>query len=182
MTDETIPQMRETIDRLAKDNKSLTAENETLKGDNRQLSAREVAREAKLDPKIGELFAKTSDDDLTAEGLTTFATDLGLPAVLDESPNPEGGEPAEDAEGSAPDAKGSADLSKMSRGGSTDSEGAGGADEETMTRAEWTELSRTDPDAARVALAKGKVQISRDNPFLGDTQRPGNPFAEFQQR
>lgn len=174
MTEETIPQMRETIERLQKDLKAAQAKQAELETTNRSLSAREVAREANFDPKVGELYAKTADGDLTAEGLTAFATDLGLPSAL--APAVESSEAPVEVEGSAPEAPGGAELAEMSRGGSSNSPGAGSATEETMTRAEWTELSRTDPVAARDALAKGKVRISRNNPYAGDTQRPGNPF------
>ncbi len=178
MTEETIPQMRETIDRLQKDLRAQAAKQEELVATNRSLTAREVARQANFDPKVGELYAKTSDGDLTAEGLTAFATELGLPQLVAEAAEAAAESPAE-VEESAPETVGGADLATMSRGGSSQSPGAGSATEEAMTRAEWTELSRTDPVAAREALAKGRVQISRDNPYApGGNQRPGNPFVQ----
>jgi hypothetical protein len=173
MTDETIPQMRETIDRLTKDLKSQQAENEKLAANTRQLTAREVARQANYDPKIGELYAKTAEGDLTPEGLAEFASELGLPTGVSETVAPES---AEDAEESVTEPTGSADLSNMARGGSSAGEGAGSAADELMTRAEWTELSRTNPAAAQAALAKGQVQISKANPYAGGSSREGNPF------
>lgn len=177
MTEETIPQMRDTIERLQKDLKSTASEKDKLATENRQLTARELAREAQLDPKYGELFAKTAEGDLTVDGITEFAQEFGLPAAETEGSDAGGDGYSGEAEGSEASTPGSADLSKMARGGSSAGEGAGSATEETMTRAEWTELSRTDPAAAQAALAKGQVQISRNNPYAGNTQRPGNPFG-----
>lgn len=175
MTEETIPQMRETIDRLQKDLKASTAKQAELESANRLFQARDVARTVDLDPKLGELYAKSADGDITPDGLQEFADNYGLvqaPAETSEAPV--------EVEESGAEAPGGAELSQMARGGSSAGEGAGSASEESMTRAEWTELSRTDPTAARQALAKGRVQISSDNPYAGGSQRAGNPFARGQ--
>jgi len=180
MTEETIPQMRETIDRLVKDNKSLTAERDTAVGEVRSLNARSFASAANFTPQAGELYAKNTEGDLTADGFAEFATGLGLTAS-EAVPPATGGEAPAAGEETTPEATGSADLSNMARGGSTTEGGAGSATEESMTRDEWIELSRTDPIAAKEALAKGKVLVSKDNPYAGGSQRPGNPFQRGQQ-
>ncbi len=179
MSEETIPQMRETIDRLAKDNKDLTTERDEAVGEVRSLNAKEFARVAEFKPAAGEMYAKNTEGDLTAEGFVDFATALGLTAEKEADPATEKETPAAEEKAGA-EAPGSSDLSKMSGGGSTTEGGTGGATEELMTREEWTELSRTDKHAAAIALAQGKVQLSKNNPYAGNTQRPGNPWLEAQ--
>lgn len=182
MTEETIPQMRDTIDRLTKDLKTIGAERDDAVAEVRGLTGREFAREADFSPQAGELYAKNTVEDLSAEGFESFATGVGLTANVKEEAKVDGEEDPSKEE-TTTEAKGSADLTKMARGGSaTEEGGAGSATEELMTRAEWTELSVTDPIAAREALAKGKVLLSKDNPYVGDSPKTGNPFVRGQQR
>lgn len=180
MSEETIPQMRETIDRLAKDNKSLTIERDDAVAEVRSLNAKEFARLGKFTANAGELYAKNYEGELSAEGLVEFAAGLGLTAEKETTPPPGEEKPPEKTEEAGAEAPGSPDLSKMSGGGSTTEGGAGGVTEELMTREEWTELSRTDKVAAATALAQGKVKLLKDNPYAGNTQRPGNPWLEAQ--
>lgn len=180
MSEDTIPQMRETIDRLAKENKSLTTERDDAVGEVRNLTAKEYARLGNFTPATGELYAKTAEGDLSEDGLVAFATGLGIPELSGEETKVEEESSTEKVEETGADAPGSPDLSKMSGGGNQQEGGSGGADSELMTRQEWTALSRTDKVAAAAALAQGKVKFSKDNPFAGDTQRPGNPYLEAQ--
>lgn len=183
MTEETIPQMRETIDRLTKDLKSTGLARDKAEAKVRGLTGENFAREVDFAPKAGAMYAANTEGDLTVEGFEAFASDLGLAATV-EAKSKEAEEESASEEEKATEATGSADLAKMARGGSSNEEGgAGSATEELMTRAEWTSLSRTDPIAAREALAKGKVLLSKDNPYMpGGSQQEGNPFIRGQQR
>lgn len=160
MSDETIPQMRETIESLQK---QLKAEQKALaetQARARKAEARELARSVELDPAHGELFAASNPDaDLTEDAFRAFADQFKLAPAAAPSTSDEG----EEDESSVADEG----LAGFTGGGSRP--GAGGqpsARTEKMTRDEWNDLNRRDPQAARVALHEGRVQLREDNPWL----------------
>lgn len=178
MSEETIPQMRETIDSLTTDlGKARDSENAAL-GQVKELTGQVIALGQGYSKAQGGLYAKVAEGDLSAEGFDSFATEQGLPQAQSntETDSEEG---STDEGSSATDVAGSADLAKMAGGGSQAGESAGGATTKQMTRSEWQELHASDPAAAREAVAKGRVEIARDNPF-GDASavaKGTNPYG-----
>jgi len=150
--EDTIPQMRERIDQQNEQLRKLEA-------DNRKLIARETFREAGLKPEHGDLFAaQDAKSDITVDTVKAFATQFGL--VEEEAPVEDTPAPAETG-ASADEA-----LTQMSSGGSGAGEGGAASTKQRMTRDEWTELSKTDPAAARQALLEGQVQLRKDNFYV----------------
>lgn len=154
--EETIPQMRERIDQQNEQLKQLGAEN-------RRLIARETFREAGLKPDHGDLFAaQDAKSEITVDTVKAFASQFGLieetpatDAEVETTPAAaEQGDPADEV------------LSQMSSGGSGAGEGGAASTKQRMTRDEWTELSKTDPSAARQALLQGQVQLRKDNFYV----------------
>lgn len=154
---DTIPQMREQIDALQKQIKSMETSTKELSSENRLLKARDVFRQQGYDPVHGELFATSNSGEITAEAVDEFASKYGLvPTARDESP----------AEEEASVADNSDAMSSFSRAGSgAGSGGAAGPTENTLTRAEWVALSKSNPAAAKEAVSAGRVQLRADNPW-----------------
>lgn len=158
MAEDTIPQMRERIEALEKQLKAAEADKAALNKETRLLKARDVFREQGYDPVHGELFANSSEGEITAEAVDEFAGKYGLvpTSTPDESP-------AED-EASVDDA--ADDMASFSRAGSgAGSGGAAGPSENTMTREEYMSLAKSNPAAAKEAVAAGRVQLRADNPW-----------------
>ena len=176
MSEENIPQMRETIERLSKDKSGLESTVSDLTGQLRVKDAQDVFRSEGFNPAHGKLFAAVNPEgDITAEAVVAFADEQGLP-LLDgtQETSTEGGESTSEA------TDGSEGLAGMAGGGSGAGDGgAGGAAVETLTRAEWQQLATSDPAAAKAAIASGRVEISKDNPYVKDSvSAPGvNPYA-----
>lgn len=178
MSEETIPQMREQINALEKQVKDLSKANSDFATENRVLSARDVFRTQGYSAEGGELFAaQNPEGEITAESVDAFVQKYGLASAGADDAAPETEEEA------APEAAaGSPDLATMSRSGSRAGEGgASGSSTEPMTRQEWQELMASDPAAGKAAVASGRVQISKDNPYSGGRAAPGNPFAAVAQ-
>ena len=179
MSEETVPQMRERIDQLEKQNRELGKLVPGLQTENRVLKARDVFGAEGFAPEGGELYAaQNPEGEITSESVAEFATKYnfgkaGAPV-----------EPVADAETEAEEksapkaAPGAAELGALSRGGSRAGEGGAGASStEPMTRAEWQSLYARDPAAAKAVVASGRVQISKDNVFSGVRPDPGNPYV-----
>lgn len=172
MSEETIPQMREQINALEKQLKELSKANSDFATENRVLAARDVFRQQGYSAEGGELFAaQNPDGEITAEAVDAFVQKYGLAQA-------KGGEAPSTEEETAPAADpGTAELAALSRSGSRAGEGgASGSSLEPMTRQQWQELHARDPQAAKVAVASGRVQISKDNVYVGG-KSAGNPFA-----
>lgn len=176
MSEETIPQMRDQIDNLTKQLKDAQSTNSKLTKENRVLAARDIFREQGYSPKAGELFAaQNPEGDITVEAVDTFAQEFGFGVLGSGTEGQEGN--AEEGGTESETAPGSTELSLMGRGGSGVGEGgASGSSSEPMTRQEWQELHARDPQAARAAVASGRVQISKDNFYVGQ-KTVGNPYA-----
>lgn len=176
--DETIPQMRETIERMQKataaDAKTITDQ----AGQLRVRDAREAFRGQGLNPRHGDLFASQEpDSEINAETVTAFAEAWNLAADEKvESGSDEGEETSEATDGSE-------GLSSMSGGGSQSDGSIPSGDEiELMPRQEWIQLSVTDPARAKQIAASGRVAISADNPYQTTPRRAvsgSNPYADF---
>lgn len=178
MSEETIPQMRETIERLSKDKAGLQTQVDELSGQLRVRDAREAFRAEGYDPKQGDLFAASNPEgEITAEAVNEFAGSFNLQPVAAESQ--EGESKAADEGDPAPQAPaGSTGLAPAAGGGSLPGDsGSGGPGVKKMTRAEWQNLAATDPAAARAAVASGRVEISGDNPWTGTQVPAGNPYV-----
>lgn len=181
MNEETIPQMRERIDRLEKSEKDLKSQNGDLSKENTKLKARDLFREAEYPAAYGDLFAGQIEgsDEVTPEAVQTFieSYDLskdGSPATGDSSTDDEGNSESEQKE------KNVEGLELLSRSGSRSGEGGtGSSSSETLTREEYMDLARNDPNAAKVAVSQGRVQVSRDNPYVPSQGRVSgaNPYA-----
>lgn len=168
MSEETIPQMRERIETLTKENKQLAKNLDDVTKDLRVRNAKDAFSAAGLNPKHAELFAEKYEGDPTAEAVAEFAEAWDLqPAapVVTDTPDEEGGSEPEPAPGSA-------DLAQLSRSGSRSGDGGiDGAGDQAMTRDQWKDLYQRDPAAAQAAIRQGRVQVSRDNPALAKPAR-----------
>lgn len=177
MSEETIPEMRETIERLQKERASLVKDNTKLQSDLHIRDAREAFRSGGYDPRHGDLFAaKNPEAEITEENVATFADEWNLAAVSVKSTS-ESEENSADLADDGTDA-----LSAMGSGGTSTGEGgASGTATQKMTRSEWKKLMITDPASAKAAVASGKVEISGDNPWLGSDRNRApsgsNPFV-----
>ena len=163
MSEETIPQMRERIEALSKQVKDAEKASREAQDKARLYEARDVFREAGYNPKHADLFVKSHDGDITAEAVGGFAGEYGLApatASTSEESSPEQSETGKDEDPGK-------DLSPFNRAGSGAGEGgAATANDNLMTRDEWEDLNRRDPNAARAALQRGRVQIRKDNPWV----------------
>lgn len=178
MSEETIPQMRDQIKALEKQVKDLSGTNSDLVKTNRELAARDAFRDQGYSAEGGELFAaQNPEGDITPEAVDAFVSKYGLSKAEASDAD------AVSEEEAAPEvAAGSPDLAALSRSGSRAGEGgASGSASEPMTRQEWQELMASDPAAGKAAVASGRVQISRDNPWGSERAAPGNPFAAVAQ-
>jgi len=169
MSEETIPQMREQIDSLAKQVKELTQSNTGLVTDNRILAAKDVFRNEGLPPTHAELFVlKNPEGEATKEAVAAFVEEYGLLSSVSVA---SGEVPSGEAPGA--DAPGSEGLANLARGGSGSGEGGvEGAAGQTMTRQEWQNLYAQDPSAAKQAYLQGQVRTSADTPVPAGT----NPY------
>lgn len=158
MSDDAIPQMREQIESLEKQLKAALKGEAEAQSTARRMTAREVARETGLDPSHGELFASSNPEaEISVDALKGFAEQFKLAPSGTQAPAAEADESSEVEES----------LADFPGGGSRP--GAGGqpsAGTEKMTRDEWNDLNRRDPQAARVALEQGRVQLRADNPWV----------------
>lgn len=176
MSEENIPQMRETIERLSKDKSGLQSEVSDLQAQLRVRDARDAFRAEGFTPKNGDLYAAMNPEgEITAEAVVAFADEQGLPLAgsTQESTEEAGTTTTEAADGSEA-------LAGMAGSGSGAGEGgAGSASPETLTRQEWQALHATDPAAAKAAVASGRVEITKDNPYVPSSlSAPGvNPYV-----
>jgi hypothetical protein len=172
MSEETIPQMREQIDSLSKELKTLRATNTDLEKAKRVLTTKDIFRNEGYSPSHAELFVSMNPEgDVTKEAIVEFVGQYGLVA---EKTSEEGQEVSNDEGSETGNAPGSEDLATMSRGGSGSGEGsAGGAVGKDMTRQEWQRLYAQNPAEAQNALRQGRVQFSDSTPVPSGV----NPYA-----
>lgn len=180
MSEETIPQMRETIERLSKDKSGLAKQVEDQAKALRNYEAADAFRAAGYNPNHGKLFAALHPDgEITAEAVTAFADEQGLAPVQASTQESEAGGGDDTSQAS----DGMEAAAALAGGGSRAGDGgAGGSNVQTLTRAQWQDLHASDPAAARAAVASGRVDISRDNVYVrqaGGSQAPGNPYDNF---
>ena len=178
MSEETVQQMRETIERMQKataaDAKTITDQAVEI----RVRDAREAFRTQGLNPRHGDLFASQEPDtDINAETVTAFAEAWNLKAEEKIDSDSDDGEKTSEV------TDGSEGLSSMSGGGSQSEGGVPSGDEiELMPRQEWIQLSITDPARAKQIATSGRVAISADNPYQkSPRQAPSgqNPYINF---
>lgn len=171
-----VPQMRETIERLSKEKAGLQKEVSDLQKEVRVRDAREAFRVAGYDPRQGDLFATSRPDaEISSENVLEFAEEYNL------SPKSSGEEAPSEEDSTSDSAQDDSDLSAFGGSGSRSGDGgAGGADVKTLTRQEWQNLYSDDPVAAKQAIASGRVEISKDNPWArgGATKSTGNPYVQ----
>jgi len=179
MSEETIPQMRERIARLEKSEKDLESQKEVLSKEVTKLQARDTFREAGYPASYGDLFAGQSDGaEVTGELVEAFIETYqlspdGSTTTEESGTTDEGNQESEQSDDSK-------DLALLARGGSRAGEGGTGSSaSETLTRDEYMDLARNDPQAAKVAVSQGRVQVSRDNPYVPSKGRVSgaNPYA-----
>lgn len=171
--EETIPQMRDRIDAQNKQLAGLRKQNQEL----RTAAAEAVFEQQGYNPRHAELFVNQTAEQGTVptpETVAAFAGEWDLAKPQLESEQSSAPAETEEAEEQPVDQQtpGSA-LAPMSRSGSSEGAGAGGAGTEKMTRQEWIQLSKTDKGAADTALRQGKVQLSGDAPPV-----VGNPYDQ----
>ncbi len=178
--EETIPQMRETIDRLKKENRTAEKTITEQAGELRVRDAREAFRAQDLNPRHGDLFASQEpESDINAETVTAFAEAWNLGAAgAGDSDTDEGDDTSEVTDGSE-------DLSTMSGGSSAAGDQIPSGDEiELMPRDEWVQLSITDPARAKQIAASGRGAISADHPYQASPRQVAsghNPYADYGQ-
>ena len=173
MSDETIPQMRETIDRLQKDLKSERSTIEQLTSDNWRLTSRDAFREEGFPAQYGDLYAGQNEPgEVTAESVSGFVDSFGLTKA--EAPAVEGEGSTEEGAPSQEGSPGSPELAGMSGGGTNAGDGgSGGPSIEPMTTDAWRKLRATDPELAAQAVRQGRVQgVHSDGPVPPGT----NPY------
>ena len=176
--EETVTQMRETIERMQK---ATAADAKTIADQAVELrvrDAREAFRTQGLNPRHGDLFASQEpDSEINAETVTAFAEAWNLKADEKVDSNSDEGEVTSEVK------DGSEGLSSMSGGGSQSGDGAPSGDEiELMPRKEWIQLSITDPARAKQVATSGRVAISADNPYQATPRQAAsgqNPYANF---
>lgn len=177
MSDEmTNSELRDAFARVSKDNTSLLKDVQDLNQKIRIGEAQNAFREAGFVPANGSLYAAINPEgEITAEAVTAFATEQGLvPAVGKPDESDDSGDSASKAD------DGTTVLAPLAGSGSRAGEGgAGGAATDSLTISEWQDLYALDPAAAKVAVASGKVEISKDNVFVKGTSLPRgvNPYA-----
>jgi hypothetical protein len=173
---ENVVQMRETIERLSKDKAGLEKQVTEQTVQLRNFSAMDAFREAGYNPNHGKLYAAVNPEgEITAEAVVAFANEQSLAPVASSTQE----ETSEGQESTPGEAEEQSKLAAMASGGSRVGDPAsGGAEVQTLTRQQWQELHATDPTAARAAVASGRVQISKDNVFSGQSLAAGvNPFV-----
>ncbi len=180
MSEETVPQMRETIERIRGERNTAQKAVVKLEGEIHIRDAREAFRTGGYDPSHGDLFAaKQPDMEITEENVATFADTWNLPAVA--APSTTTGE----GEGETSEvADGSEALAGMAGSGTASGEGGpDGAAETKLTRQAWQKLMMSDPAAAKAAAVSGQVILSGDNPWLGSdrdrTPSGQNPYVNL---
>lgn len=158
MADETIPQMRERIDKQ-------NTEISDLRSQLRTFEAREAFRDAGLKPEFGDLFAAQADDKtaINTETASAFAEQYGLGASIVQEEAEVEEAPQTEEESGAP---AGSELASMSSGGTSAGDGGAATGGPTMTRQEWIALQQTDPAAAQSALMRGQVQLREDNFYV----------------
>ncbi len=177
MSEETIPQMRETIDRITGERNTALKQVTKLEADLHVRDAREAFRTGGYDPRHGDLFASHNPDtEISAENVATFADEWNLGAVDSQKSSTEEGDQTVQVD------DGSEALAGMTGGGTTSGDGGSdGATNEKMTRSDWQKLMMSDPAAAKEAAVSGRVKISGDNPWLGSdrdrTPSGTNPYV-----
>jgi len=181
MSEETIPQMREALDNANKSIKDLTAANERLTSDNRGFAARDAFRNEGYAANHGDLYAASNPEgDITVDAVNEFAGQFNL-AKVETGPAPDADPDADGGagDGTDADAPGSTALGELNRGGSSSSDGSGGAALEKMTIPEWQALMLSDPAAGKEAQRQGRVAVSETNPFGDGKPVPAglNPYA-----
>lgn len=184
MAEETIPQMRERIDKLTDENKDLKSQLESKDSEIRVRDAREAFRKAGYNPKHGDLYAKDNPEgEITPDDVASYAEEWDLHPVETESESTDSTQEdsSQGGDGSTSEADDGSDaLSSLNRSGSRSGQGGGGSsDDKTYTRQEWAELNRTDPVKAAAALNQGRVETSGSpNARSGqDLGRGDNPYV-----
>lgn len=173
-------ELRDAFARVSKDNTGLQKDVKDLTQKIRIGEAQNAFREAGFVPANGSLYAAINPEgEITADAVEAFAKEQGLvPAVGKPDESTESGDSASDVD------DGTAVLAPLAGSGSRAGEGgAGGAATDSLTISEWQDLYALDPSAAKVAVASGKVEISRDNVFAKNTSLPRgvNPYIKAQE-
>lgn len=156
--EETIPQMRERIEQLNAELKQAKDGQAQAESKARLFEAKDVFRSQGYNPVHAELYVGANPEgDITPESVDQFAGQYNLAPA---EGAPEGGErSSNDSDDNA-----DAGLAGMGRAGSGSGEGgAAAAGTEPMTHREWMDLNKRDPDAAREALRKGRVESREGN-------------------
>ena len=177
MPETDVPDLRAQADKLTKDlaksQEALVAEQVKTRG----FAARDAFVDAGYEPKFADLYvAAEPEGELTAEAIKVWTGTFGLEP--EEAPAGEG----KAGDSKVTEAPGSTALADLGRGGSSAEGGAGSSTTDKMiTVQEWQQLTKTDPGAAREAVANGNVKLRPDNAWVrGYTLSPtgGNPYIE----
>jgi hypothetical protein len=173
MSEETIPQMRDTIDAQAKTIKGNEDTIGQLNQTVRAHDARDAFRHAGYNEKHGDLYAtQNTEGDITPELVAAFAGDWDLSPIAEAS--------SDDGEGDTDTADDGSDaLGSMDRSGSRSGDGGDGSSEgPVLSRQEYLEMQVSDPARAVAALNQGRVLLSTSgNLRAGQSATPGtNPY------
>ena len=171
---DTVPDLRVHADKLTKDLEKAQEALVTEQVKNRGFAARDAFKDAGYEPKFADLYVQAEPKgELTAEAIKVWTGTFGL--------EPEtASEDGKDGTKITKEAPGSTALADLGRGGSTADGGAGSSTEgKRITVQEWQALTKTDPGAAREAVANGLVKLRPDNAWVrGYTLSPTgeNPY------
>lgn len=163
MSEETVPQMRERIEALEKQAKQADEARQAAESKARLFEARDAFRTKGLKPEYAELFISQHSGEVTDEAVDGFVDRYKFQP---ENPTP----PADGETKTEKSVPGSTALSALSGAGSRPGDGGQQTpSEQAMTRQEWNELNKKDRVAARAVLARGGVQIRKDNIYAQNT-------------
>lgn len=163
MSEETVPQMRERIEALEKQVKEEADAKSAAESKARLYEARDAFRGKGLKAEYAELFISNHSGDVTEEAVNGFVEKFGFKPETAPTPPAEEGSTVKNVTGSTA-------LSNMSGAGSRPGDGGQQTPgEEAMTRQDWNELNKKDRVAARAVLARGGVQIRKDNIYARET-------------
>lgn len=165
---QTPKELRDAYDSLVADQAKTRQELADMQKENKLLAAKEAFREAKYSPNMAELFVSSVEGDITVDAVHEFVAKYDLPPMEVElakaasESEPVGEENQQNVEAD------DSDLSLMA-GGTRSGEGgqqAADAQKGTISRADWEELAKSDPVAARQAVDSGKVLLRSDNFYI----------------
>ena len=157
-SDEAVENQRKHIEKLETELTTRDTKIKDLSTENKTLRAERVFQDAGYSPKQAALYVEklAEDAEITADSVKEFASKYDISPVVVEGSGAGEGDTSKKDEG----------LASMGAAGTREGAGGGAAAGASITRAEYLDLVRKDPSAAREALGKGRVQLRDDNFYV----------------